>query len=412
MEMDSTPGAPTGIAAMMAQLDQAAATGKNINPGEKPGAPAPAAPAPAPTPAPAPKPPTPPVPPKPATPPPAPAAPAAPAAKQDAKPAQEQEVDWSKAPPKWYKIYTDHKTKTGETIKSLESKIAAIESKRVESPGDAKKLEALEKRLAEVTEELGGTKQKLTQRDYTQSEDYHRNFVQPANLVYKRALGIVENLQVEGKNGPRAGTKADLDRVRLAPVEMRDEIAKSIFGESAASVLRYTDQLDGLRDAAELAGQRHAEDQERTSLEREGKTKQELQQYSDMRKEALDGIKSNEEWGKWFREDENDPEASQLLRESYDEIEKITAQLSALPMEQQAAYGALYMARAAATPRLILENNRKDAIIAAMTEELEKYRASDPGAEGHQGVAPAAGEAGARPKGIDGAVAVFDQMPR
>jgi len=178
MSMDSTPGAPTGIDAMMAQLDAAAASGKTIEsaPAAKPDAAKPAEATPAA------KPPESSAKPAEAAKPVTPAAAVKPETKPDAKP-QQPEPDWTKAPPKWYKIYEEHKTKTGETIKSLESKIKSLETKPFEQAGDAKKLEAYEKQLADLRNEANGYKTKLVQRDFTQSDEYKRNYVEPANRV-------------------------------------------------------------------------------------------------------------------------------------------------------------------------------------------------------------------------------------
>lgn len=405
MAMDSVPGTPTGIDAMMAQLDAAAASGKTI---EAPAAPAadgkPAEPAPAAA--------KPDAAAKPAEAKPAAPAPAAakPETKPDAKP-QQAEPDWTKAPPKWYKIYEEHKTKTGETIKSLESKIKSLEGKPFEQAGDAKKLEAYEKQLAELRNEANDYKTRLAQRDFTQSDEYKRNYVEPANRVYAEAVGFVQRVKVRDGDMDRAATQADFDYIRSLPLDARRRAATEMFGDNATDVLDYARDIDRIKRDATIAAERHAQDHERTSLEREGRTKQERQQYEDFRKSALDGIRSNETWGKWFSEDANDPEASKLLREGFDEIEKVTQQLDKLPLDQQAAYSALYLARAAATPRLMLEVNRLTAKYEAAIEELEKLRGTDPGAEGKQGVAAAA-EGAAKPKGIEGAVAVFDQMPR
>ncbi len=97
-----------------------------------------------------------------------------------------------------------------------------------------------------------------------------------------------------------------------------------------------------------------------------------------------------------------------------DEIKKVMSTLSKLPLDQRAAWNALYMARAAATPRLMLANNRLTAENEALKEELEKIRGTDPGATITQGHQPGGG-AGAQQRpsgGIDGAAAVFDQIPR
>jgi len=223
-------------------------------------------------------------------------------------------------------------------------------------------------------------------------------------------VGFVQRVKVKDGDNERAATQGDFDYLRRLPADARRRAANEMFGDNAADVLDYAKDIDRIKRDATAAAERHAQDHERTSLEAEGRTKQERQQYDDYKKSALEGIRSNETWGKWFSEDPADPEASKLLREGFEAIEKVTQQLDKLPLDQQAAYSALYMANAAATPRLILEVNRLTAKYEAAMEELEKLRGTDPGAEGAHGVAVAG--SGATPMGIEGAAAVFDQAPR
>lgn len=398
----ATPQALTGIDAMMAQLDAAAASGGKVEP-----KPAEATPQPKPGEAPA----APAAPAKPADPKPPEAKPAAaPAAPAAAAKPEEAEPDWSKAPPKWYKIYETHKQKTGETIKSLEAKIKQLETKPFEQPGDAKKLETYEKQLEAMRGENGDYKKRLAQLDYTSSDEYRIQFREPANAVYKEAVEFVSRLKVQDGDNTRAATQADFDYLRNLPIDARRKAANEMFGEMGPDVLDFTREIDRIKRNAQIAADRHSQDHEKIALEREGTTKQQQAKYEELRKASLETIKSNEAWGKWFREDEADPEASKLISEGYAEIEKVTAQIDKLPMDQQAAYSALYMARAAAAPRLILEINRITAKYEAVMEELEKIRGTDPGAKPIQ--AGAAPSDTAKPVGIEGAAAVFDQMPR
>jgi len=86
--------------------------------------------------------------------------------------------------------------------------------------------------------------------------------------------------------------------------------------------------------------------------------------------------------------------------------EKIAASMDTMPLDQRAAYGAVLRARAAAMPRMMLEYNRVAAERDAMKEELEKYRGTDPGATGKNGVQAPSND---KPKGINDFAAVFDQ---
>jgi hypothetical protein len=394
---EASPGG--GIDAMMAQLDKAAA-GPAAPPSAPPGdkavaaakdSAAPTPPNPADKPQDAPKPAD-----KPA------ATPPKPESKTDGEP------DWSKAPPKWYKIYEEHKSKTGETIKSLESKIKQLETKPFEQAGDAAKLQSLEKQLEELRNESTSAKKELAKLDFTKSDEYRVNFVDKANTIYKEAVAHVQQLRVTENDTERAATQADFDYIRSLPLAARRKAANQMFGEDAADVLDFVRNIDVIKRDAALAVERHAETFEKSRAERESMSKREKEQFDSVYKSSLDNIRKNEKWGKWFSENPEDPEATQLLNDGFSEIESITSKLDTLPLDQQAAYAAVFKARAAAFPRMLMEYNRLAAQRDALQQELEQIRATDPGAKPKAGAPPTA-EA---PKGIAGSAAVFDQVPR
>ena len=320
--------------------------------------------------------------------------------------ADDADPDWSKAPPKWHKIYEGHKAKTSDTIRGLESKIKSLESKPFEQAGDAKKLAALEKQLEELRGESTSAKQELARLDFTKSDEYKRDFVDRANNVYREAVDFVSRLQVTTEDGnSRSASSSDFDYIRSLPMDARRKAANELFGENASDVLDFTKDIDRIRRDANIAVERHSQNHERVAAERSLTEKQQREAYDGHFKTSLDAIKANEKYGKWFSENADDPEASDLLRKGFEEVEKISATIRTLPLEQQAAYGAVLRARAAATPRTILEITRLTAERDALKEELNKYRGTDPGAKGKTGAEAPKSDG---PKGIMEMAAAFD----
>ena len=284
-----------------------------------------------------------------------------PPAQPGAPKAEDGEPDWTKAPPKWFKIYEGYKSKTGETIKSLEAKIKSLETKPFEQPGDAAKLTALEKQLAEIRSESENAKKELARVDYTKSPEYKRDYVDRATGIYQEAVGFVKRLRVNDGEGQRPATEADFDYIRALPLDARRKAATEMFGDLATEVLDFTRDIDKVRRDAEVAVARHAETHERQRFERDETMKREKEQYDGHFQASLNAIKGNQTWGKWFADDPNDPEASTLLKDGYDEIENVLKNVDTLPPDQRAAYSAVWRARAAAAPRMLLEINRLTA---------------------------------------------------
>lgn len=376
-----------GIDGMMAQLDAAAASGKpaaEVAPapsGAKPEAAKPEVK-------------------------PAPATPAAPV-----KPTPEEgEPDWSKAPPKWHKIYEGHKAKTADQIRSLESKIKSLETKPFEQPGDAKKLQDLEKQLDSIRNESTTYKQELAALDYTKSDEYQAQYVQRANTVYGEAVDFVSQLRVnDGTENGRPATQGDFDQIRALPLAARRKAATEMFGEYANDVLTFTRSIDEIKRDANIAVKRHSENAEKVAAERETMTRKEREAYDTHYKSSLDGVLNHPEHGKWFTADESDPELSTSLKQGFELLENITTKLDTLSPDEKAAYSAIFRARAAAMPSMIIRLNRVQSERDSFKAELEKIRGTDPGAKPTGGAAPPNTE---QPRGISGAAAAFDMMPR
>ena len=389
--IEALPVDPSGgIAGMMEQLDRAVAMDS--------GKAAPAAPAPA-------------EPPKPDEP----AAQAKPAAKAEPAPPAEtapkagEEPDWTKAPQKWHKIYEDHKAKTTGTIRSLEEKVKALEKKPVESPGDAAKIAAYEKQIEDIRKEATSAKQRLAEVDFTKSDEYNANFVQRAQRIWTKAVQLVTQLKVTDADGnQRQATTADFETIRNAPEHLRAYKAKELFGDEIDphAITKYADMIDQVKEESDIAIAKHAETHEQTATQRAAEARKGQESYQTQYQSALKAIQENPEYGQWFRADENNPEESKLLQDGFDEIEKVTTALAEMPPDAQAAYAAVFRARAAAMPRLLVAHNRVKAELEAVKTELSKLRGKDPGNIGKGGGDAPKAEG---PQGIAAMAAMFDK---
>lgn len=390
--MNAAPPAPTGIDAMMAQLDKAVSSGKNINDPE------PTSPAP-------------PVEPsaKPVTPaaPKIEAKPATPVATKPPTEPEPEEADWSKAPPKWGRLYNNTEKKFKEQVRTLESKIQNLEKKPFTQAGDEAKLASYEKQLEELRGESTRYKQELVKRDYTASDEYKQQFVTKAQTIYAEAVDFTKQLRINDGADGRQATQADFDQIRALPPAARRKAATDMFGEYAADVLQYTRDIDSLSRDAKLAVDRHAETNERTATENALKAKKEAQEYEQRYQESMQGFQEHPDYGAYFKDDPEDPDGSQSFKDSYEEIEKIGRTYETLPLNERASYNALFKSMASAFPRALQKITRLNAENAAFKAELEKLRGTDPGAQAKNGVAAPTGD---RKMGISEAAAMFDNM--
>lgn len=330
------------------------------------------------------------------------AAPAAPVPK-----AETGEPDWTKAPPKWHKIYEDHKSKTSGTIKSLEAKLKALESKPFESPGDTAKIAAYEKQIEDARGEAKTYQQRLAEVDFTKSPEYKSNFIDRANRIYQKAVSLVGQFRITDSEGnQRAAIQSDFDELRNLPEHRRDSRARELFGDDYRAITKYTDAIDQVREDADIAVAKHAENQQQTAAQQLAESRKGKEAYETQYQSALKAIQDNPDYGQWFRADDADPEASKLLQDGFDEIAKVTELLPTMPPDEQAAYAAVYRARAAAMPRMMVAYKRVAAELAAVKEELGKVRGTDPGKIAKGTSTPPTSDA---KQSISGMAAMFDK---
>ena len=414
IESTAAPAPTVGIDALMATLDAAAMSGKNVD-----GTPADTGKSTEPPPEVAPPsevgkkthdpfsaPEKPPV--EPEKPPVAPADKAKPA---EAEMSVEDMEKFLKAHPnkKPWKVYETLRTTTTAKVAELEGKLKTLESKAVEAPGDAAKIAAYEKQIEALTGESKTYKEKLaeTQYEYTPK---HQEYIAKINRIWSRTQKAVAGMQVTEDGGdPRQAVTDDFELVRNAPASKRRQVARTLFGEDAGEVLGLVNEIESAFEENQEGRQAFAKDHEKTSLQREMEAKGQESKFQSTYKAGLEQISKNPVFGKWFAADEADPEGTKLFRDGLAEIERIVGESENMSPEDAAAHAAVSRAKAAAMPRVLLAYNRLMEKHTALEAELAKFRSSDPGAKGAtSGGGPAADD---KPKGIDAMTATFDMDP-
>lgn len=328
-------------------------------------------------------------------------APALPKDKQEPPP-KDDGSNWEKAPPRLRKAYEELK-KTSETkLAEYETKLKALDSKKVETPADTKLIEKYQA-------EIGTLKKELSQTAYQRSDEFKQKYSEPLTEAYKTAVSEVKQLTIregEGENAKdRPATEQDFNYVMNLPVSQQGAVARRMFGDSADVILTHRNELFRLQRDMNTALKRSADEHETRSKEQEAASKKHQETFTTTKSAALNELRTKHT--ALFGDDAEDTDGNAALKGGFDFVENSIKRMEAgdMSLEEQAIHTALIHARAAAFQREVLRNHRLTAKNQSLEEELKKFRKSDPGAGGDGGEKPPTTD---KVVGISGMAAKFD----
>lgn len=262
--------------------------------------------------------------------------------------------------------------------RELNEKIAAFEKRRYLSPDEQKQYES----TLERAKKLEADYYAMNFRESPEFKDkYEAKYAKRA----QQALADVKEMKVVVK-GPddqdtvRAATPADWGRVLNAnsnPEAAR--IARELFGEDAPLVLQHREALRQIEEQAneEVENRRKNFDADRQKQFGEFKTKTEThQRIHDEYDAAL-----VQKYPQFFAENPEKPEEVAALRKGIDFVDAALKDTSG-NIEEHARKAAVLRRWAGAFPLLVHRINSLEAQLAQQTEDLGKYRESDPGSGG------------------------------
>lgn len=320
------------------------------------------------------------------------------------------------------KLYEAHEALKKRVSSELEPELTRLKTEnaelkvKAETPANSKELEEARKEV----ERLSG---ELREASFERSPEYKQQFLERRDAIYKEAVEEVSGLTVTlRKNNPETGevetserpaTAQDFRAIYQLPPREQDRALVDMFGPSAPRVASYIADLRRNARDAEAAISKARESgatKERESAER---TKAEEKKYQQSRDDAQKYLES--QYPQWFKmapvEGEGaDKELAAAHQSGYDLVDTYVNKGPTLPIEDRAAYAATVRARAAAFPRLVLENRRLADELKTMKGRVTAKEDSDPGAGGEGGEKADERKAGDNvPKGIEAAAAKFDQ---
>lgn len=276
-----------------------------------------------------------------------------------------------------------------QKIKDYETRLAELTTKVKEyeskPPEDNKplleKLAALEKKTAEYEEELKFT-------NYIKHPEFTEKYQKPYNEAWAKAVREIEQLAVTQEDGStRQATPQDVLALANSPLSTLDERAESMFGRSAARVIRHVERIRELAEAQEKA----IADAKTSVGEREKAMKVQQEQRNARIGQILQ--KTNEtlatKYPKWFGHEPTDTEGNALFDKGMEYVDKAFSGDPAIPEDQRISRMAVIRNKAANHDRLALHLKNANTRIAELEASLKAYEESEPKAGKTSEAAPA-----------------------
>lgn len=298
-----------------------------------------------------------------------------------------------------WKLVDQYKNRVAELEKSVADAkttgLAETEKKIL-----TERLTQAETRLKEYEEELRFT-------NYQKHPEFTEKYQKPYEEAWKKWMGELGELVVPTADGTeRPIAPQDLLELVNMPLQKAREQANQVFGDFANDVMSARKEIRSLFDAQNKA----LDDAKKNGAQREQQRLQEWQTKNEtVRKQATElwtktneEVLKNEEYGHYFRPVEGDTDGNERLQKGYELADK-AFQLNSfdprLTPDQRAEIVRIHAAvrnRCASFGRLTYQNQKLQADVKALQDQLAKFKSAQPGAgEGtaHQEPAPHSGGA-------------------
>lgn len=294
-------------------------------------------------------------------------------------------------------------------LKDLQSRLTTTQAEKetaiAQSTAKLKELEAKkfwtdddQKKFDELTTGKAALEKQLYSKNYADSPEYKKLFIDKINEQFSEATEVVTALTVtyteNDEEKTRAGTQADMLKLYNAPSNVeRRNLAKTMFGDDFQEALDAVQPMLATRKASEQAIKDKAANYESEISKQQEEFKTNSTQAEQFIKSATDALAKDKP--DIFGVPENNPEEATLLKRGFDFVDEFSKNSANLPHQERMAKIALLRANAAAFPRLMFRLEKQAAELEALRAEIAGYRKSDPGEGGEGG-------GGEQPKDIGG----------
>lgn len=277
-------------------------------------------------------------------------------------------------------------------VEALEQEVANLKA-GVSTNGHAaeeikswrEKAEAAEKRAAELDSHLKFV-------DYKKSKEFTEKYERPYNEAWAKAISELNELTVKVRTGTddvgepvygeRKATANDMMTLANLPLGEARKAAKEMFGDNADDMMAHRRKIRELSDAQEKALTDAEKAAKETQDNQFNQTKAQAEEAGKLWSAANQTLA--QKYPRWFAPADGDDEGNALLQKGFATVDRMfapTPETAPKTPQEAVALHALIRNKAANHDRLALRVKKANARVAELESELEKFHASEPGAD-------------------------------
>lgn len=255
-------------------------------------------------------------------------------------------------------------------VEELERKLAAPREDDPERKALVERLEAREKRLQQMQEELEFAA-------FERSDKYKEQYEAPLISAWQGAVKEIEGLEVVTADGEtRAANVEDLKLIVGMSTKDATTAAKEMFGDVASEVLAIRRKLVELNDARFRAIDEYRRKGGEIEKERVARHAQNREKVAKIWAESND--QAAKKYPKLFAPEEGDDKGNELLAKGFEMADLAFSGFDKMPPEEMARLHSAIRMKAAGFDRMVHRTRKAEARIKELEAELDEFKKSEP----------------------------------
>lgn len=284
-----------------------------------------------------------------------------------------------------WKLVEEHKSARAK----LESEVAEL---RKLVPNEAARKAEMEE-IAAIKKQNQELLEHIKFVDYQKHPEFTEKYEKPYEQAWERIMRRLSGVGVTQPDGSRRAVQAsDIAKLSSLPADAMFEQAEEMFGKLSPMVVERVEELKQLWENKEMALQKAKTEGVQKFQQLEQQTAAQAKEVSDFLKKtwesALQEVQQHSKYAKYFNPTEGDEEFNAKLESGYKKADEALTgdprdpNLSPEQRAQIVKRTAALRNRAAAFGVMNLTIERQLAEIAALKDELEQFKSSEPKLEG------------------------------